>query len=52
MGDNLSLFLCFKALSQYFNANNAVVPNWSIKESKAFVEIVEQMVKKMEKSEE
>lgn len=52
MGDNLSVFLCFKALSEYQKANKKVLPNWSIKESKVFADLVEQSVKKLEKSEE
>ena len=47
MGDNLSLFLCFKALAQYQKANKGTLPNWSIKESKMFVDLVEKMVAKM-----
>ena len=50
--ENLSIFLCFKALSEYEKENKSLPPNWSNKESKVFVGLVEQAISKMEKSEE
>jgi molybdopterin/thiamine biosynthesis adenylyltransferase len=52
MGDSLSIFLCFQALAEYQKLHKSLPPNWSVKESKVFVDLVEQAVKKLEKSEE
>ena len=51
MGDNLSIFLCFKALSEYEKANKTLPPNWSVKESKVFVDLVEKAASTLGKSE-
>lgn len=52
IGDNFNVFICFKALAEYQKVCKKNVDNWSIKESKVFVDFVEKMVAKMEKSEE
>lgn len=50
MGDNTNIFLCFKALGEYEKINKTSPQNWSVKESKAFVELVEQSIKGLNKS--
>jgi hypothetical protein len=50
MGDNTNIFFCFKALGEYEKINKNLPNNWSIKESKAFVDLVEQSIKGLNKS--
>ena len=50
IGDNFNVFVCFKALAEYQKICQKNVDNWSVKDSKVFVDFVEKMVTKMEKS--
>ena len=37
MGENLSIFLSFKALAHYENLNKSLPANWSVKDNKLFL---------------
>lgn len=50
MAENLPIFLSFQALGQYRKTNKVNPPNWSVKESKVLVDLVEQYVKTLNKS--
>lgn len=49
MGDNLSVFLCFKALSIYESTHKSFPSNWSVKDNKEFLTILESLIKTLGK---
>lgn len=50
IAENLPIFLSFQALGEYKKANKVIPPNWSVKESKVLVNLVEQSIKGLNKS--
>ena len=41
MGDNLNIFLCYQALSQFHVEYKKIPLNWSLKDADCFIKIVE-----------
>jgi hypothetical protein len=45
MGDNLSVFLSFNALSKYHKTHKKYPKNWNVKDADEFLKILEASIK-------